>query len=359
MVDEIESGFPHLPSACAIVMERQARDIILKSVRQAYQRPEDRIRDAFSEWNGKDEPTFSEFIERTQEDPFELLRRRSWSAWKALVERTDPPEDPDLDSCKLNLSQARVAMQRAPLYLDWLERLATADSTEMERLSRDPLAILAYQLLWNRSAERLGVTTLDGAFQRLCLNQTFLADLQEIVEWSKMRANSIGPQLHGIPSTLELHGLYSGSEINAAFGKATLAGGGSRGTGVIPIHDQKAIVHLVTFEKNKRQFSESTMYRDFPTRPDLLHWESQCVATQDGKIGRIYSTHQSQGYRILFFSRIRKELAPGLTAPFLFLGCGNFIDAIGNRPISIRWQLDYPMPLSHYREARVACGLES
>jgi len=359
MVDEIEGGFPHLPSGCAIVMERQAREIILKSVRQTYQRPENRIRDAFSEWDDKDPPSFSEFIERTVEDPLELLRRRSWSAWKMLSAGYDIQEDPDLESFKLNLAEARVAMQRAPRYLTWLGRLAGADHSELETLAREPFAGLAYQLLWNIAAQKIGVNTLADAFHRLHQNQSFMADLREIVEWAKLRALAPSPQIPRIPSTLELHGLYSGSEINAAFGKTTLIGGGSRGTGVIPLHELKVIIHLVTFEKCERQFSESTMYRDFPTRPDLLHWESQSVASQDGKLGRIYSGHVAQGYKILFFSRIRKEMAVGLTSPFHFLGCGDFIEASGNRPIGIRWQLENPMPLSHYREARIVCGLES
>jgi hypothetical protein len=100
------------------------------------------------------------------------------------------------------------------------------------------------------------------------------------------------------------------------------------------------------------------MYRDFPTRPDLLHWESQSLATQTSKLGKIYANHEALGYRILFFTRIRKEVGAGLTSPFLFLGCGKFIDATGQRPIAIRWQLERAMPMEHYRDARIVCGLE-
>jgi hypothetical protein len=100
------------------------------------------------------------------------------------------------------------------------------------------------------------------------------------------------------------------------------------------------------------------MYRDFPTAPDLLHWESQAAATQSGKMGRIYANHEALGYRILFFTRIRKEAAKGITSPFLFLGPGKFLDATGNRPIAIRWQLQYSMPTAHYREARLVSGME-
>jgi hypothetical protein len=164
--------------------------------------------------------------------------------------------------------------------------------------------------------------------------------------------------LPDLPATLELHGTYSSTEINAMFGSNAFEGGGSRGVGVVHFEDPKVVVHLVTFEKNEKQFSETTMYRDFPTAPNLLHWESQAAATQTGKMGRIYANHETLGYRILFFTRIRKQAAQGVTSPFLFLGPGRFLDATGNRPIAIRWQLEHPMPIAHYREARLASGME-
>jgi superfamily II DNA or RNA helicase len=356
LVDELEKGFPHLPSGCAIVLERQARETILASITQTYQRPDLRIKDAFAEWDRV--PTFSEFIERTGEDPVELLRRKSWSEWKAVAGLAEPPEDPDMVSGKLNLALARVAIQRAPRYLAWLRRLVEATPREVDALAREGFAGLAYQLLWNSPAKAVGVTSLADALRKLHDNPWFIEDLREVLEWAAMMAGPVRPAVADLPETLEVHGFYSGSEINAIFGKTTIEGGGSRGTGLVPVHEQKVLIHLVTFEKTEKQFSESTMYRDFPTSPDLLHWESQSVATQEGKIGKIYANHQALGYRILFFARIRKMAAQTVTSPFMFLGTGQFIDAKGNRPIEIRWKLDTPMPMSHYREARLVCGLE-
>lgn len=87
--------------------------------------------------------------------------------------------------------------------------------------------------------------------------------------------------------------------------------------------------------------------------------ESQSVATRPGTMGRMYANHREMGCRILFFTRIRIEVTSGMTSPFLFPGCGNFLDVIGERPISIRWELDHPMPMAHFREARTVCGLDS
>lgn len=358
LIDEVENGFPHLPSGCAIAMERQARDVILASIRRTYQNPELRIRDAFSNWPADQVPSFREFIEVSGEDPIELLAKRSWSQWKALIYREAPPDDQDLAPFKLHLALARVALQRGPRYLEWLAQLAMAEPEEISSLSKHAFASPAYQLLWNRKASDIGATSLVDAYQRLFQNPSLIRDLAEVIDWAKNQAPTNSPILPDLPATLELHGTYSSTEINAMFGTNAFDGSGSRGVGVVHFEDQKVVVHLVTFEKNEKQFSETTMYRDFPTAPDLLHWESQAAATQTGKMGRIYANHEALGYRILFFTRIRKQAAQGLTSPFLFLGPGKFLDATGNRPIAIRWQFEHPMPIAHYREARLASGME-
>jgi superfamily II DNA or RNA helicase/HKD family nuclease len=358
LTEEVENGFPHLPSGCAIAMERQARETILASIKRTYQNPEFRIRDAFSNWPADQPPNFREFIESTGEDPIELLAKRSWSYWKAIVRHEPPPEDSDLAPFKLHLLLARAALQRAPRYLDWLKRLTQATDANLETLSQESLAKPAYQLLWNLHGNLIDASNLAEAFQRLHRNSSIIRDLSEVVDWATSLSPTSTPKLPGLPDTLELHGIYSSTEINAIFGKNAFAGAGSRGVGVVHFEDQKVVVHLVTFEKNEKQFSETTMYRDFPTAPDLLHWESQAAATQSGKMGRIYAKHETLGYRILFFTRIRKEAARGVTSPFLFLGEGKFLDATGNRPIAIRWRLQHPMPIHHYREARLVSGME-
>lgn len=358
LIDEVENGFPHLPSACAIAMERQARETILASIKRIYQNPELRIRDAFANWPSDQPPTFREFIEVTGEDPIELLSKRSWSQWKALAQHAEPPSDPDLADFKLHLALARTALQRAPQYLDWLARLAKAGESNLASLADEPLAKPAYQLLWNRNARDLGVSNLAESCRRLLRNPSAIYDLAEVVDWAQSLSPAHSASIAGLPETLELHGVYSSTEINAIFGRNAFDGAGSRGVGVVHYEEQKVIAHLVTFEKNEKQFSESTMYRDFPTAPDLLHWESQVGATQTSKMGKIYANHEALGYRILFFTRIRKQAAKGITAPFLYLGPGKFLDATGNRPIAIRWQLEHSIPITHYREARRVCGLD-
>ncbi|MEX1118106.1 MAG: DUF3427 domain-containing protein, partial [Terrimicrobiaceae bacterium] len=315
LMDEVEHGFPHLPTGCAISLEREARETILDSIRRTYQNSDFRIRDAFSNWPANQPPSFRDFIEFTSEDPIDLLAKHSWSHWKAIARHEPPPEDPDIAPFKVHLLLARAALQRAPRYLQWLKRLTEATESDLESLCQEPLAKPAYQLLWNRNAEVIGATNLTEAFRRLHRNPSIIQDLVEVVDWAQSLTPANTPQLPGLPDTLELHGVYSSTEINAMFGMDAFNGKGAKGVGVIHFEAQRVIVHLVTFEKNEKQFSETTMYRDFPTASDLLHWESMANTTQSSKIGQIYANHESLGYRILFFTRIREKIVPKVTAP--------------------------------------------
>jgi hypothetical protein len=61
-----------------------------------------------------------------------------------------------------------------------------------------------------------------------------------------------------------------------------------------------------------------------------------------------------RGYTILFFARLEKRIEDE-TAPFVFLGpAARILSAEGNRPISIVWELTYPIPAALFEDARTA-----
>ncbi len=257
LVEEVENGFPHLPSGCAILMERQAKETILTSIKRTYQNPEFRIRDAFSQWPADQMPSFREFIEVTQEDPIELLSKRSWSQWKSLTRNEQTENDPDLAGFKLHLALARTALQRAPQYLNWLARFAKASGEELKLLAAEPFAKPAYQILWNRNAKEIEATNLTEAYLRLTRNASVMRDLAEVVDFAQSRSPLHSKTISNLPETLEIHGVYSSKEINAIFGADAFNGRGSTGVGVIHFEAQKVIVHLVTFEKTKNNFRKA------------------------------------------------------------------------------------------------------
>jgi superfamily II DNA or RNA helicase/HKD family nuclease len=350
LISEVETGFPHLPSGCHIQLERQAREEILKNIKDTYRNPEFRIREAFLKWSEGPPPTFSQFILETGENPIDLLLKRSWSEWKKIggfdVETANLPICPDLRAL------ARLSEVTSQSYLQALGSFLDSPSNP----DLHPLAASAHYLFWTKSPIALGFSSYADSFAAIHKNRSFVKDALEIIHYSKNFVVSQKPVPLPFICPLSLHGTYGMREVSAAFGKANLKTSGPTGTGVISVKEHKLYLHFVTFEKTEKHFSESTMYRDYPISPTRLHWESQSNTSQSTPTGQNYIHHQERGYTVLFFARVRRAKGK-LTSAFTYLGPGNFISATGDRPIAIEWELVHPMPAEFYHESKLASGL--
>ena len=104
--------------------------------------------------------------------------------------------------------------------------------------------------------------------------------------------------------------------------------------------------------RTERDFSPTTMYRDFALSPDRFHWESPNATTVASVPGRRYLT---RGSHVVLFVRDSPtdELGP---APFLCLGSCRYLEHVGERPIAITWELARPMPGETFRSASVVAS---
>ena len=343
---EVEQDFPNLPPGCNIQLERVARERVLEKIRSVLASLDHFIRETILTWpQESDHPlTFGRFIEATGLSPVEVLRRRSWSEWKALALGEPLPTDPDLDLLRSGLP--RIALRTDPSILRSLERGVTGQA-EM-----GPEAVAIHYLQWGRPGKEVGITTIAESNTRWERNPSIVADAAEIAQW-RLEHPHIPVQSIELPfpCQLQLHAAYGSAEIKAALGLATLDRPGPVGQGVIHVPAQKCYLHLITFQKDERSFSPTTRYRDYPISATQLHWESQSTTTQSSPTGQNYLQFKERGYTILFFARLEKRL-DGETAPFLYLGpAKQLLHAEGDRPIRLIWELAYPIPASLLEQA--------
>jgi len=108
----------------------------------------------------------------------------------------------------------------------------------------------------------------------------------------------------------------------------------------------------VTLEKSEREYSPSTLYKDYAISPTLFHWESQSTTSQQSLTGQRY-VHQRHGGNILLFVRARKK-QDGRTMPYTLLGPVDDVSHKGERPITFVWKLRRAMPADFFRRAKVA-----
>jgi hypothetical protein len=160
------------------------------------------------------------------------------------------------------------------------------------------------------------------------------------------------PALADVP--LEVHASYTREEILAALGFASLRRTPSTmREGVAWCEAVNADAFLITLKKSDRDYSPTTMYRDFALNPDLFHWESQSTTSSSSPTGQRYIHHRERGSHILLFVREAKTNALG-TAPYVLLGPADYVSHEGDRPMAITWRLHRPMPTEVYLTSRAA-----
>ena len=184
---------------------------------------------------------------------------------------------------------------------------------------------------------------------------TLVSDAAEIADWQLSRASTVMPEVQ-LPSghRLRLHAEYGSAEIKSLLDLATIDASGSTGVGAFHSRENKFYVNLVTFQKEEKDFSPTTRYEDYPISRTKLHWQSQSGTSQDSERGKGYIHFKERGYAVLFFARLKKRVGRE-TSPFVFLGpVSELLSYEGDRPISMVWELEYPMPAHLFEHARPA-----
>jgi hypothetical protein len=88
------------------------------------------------------------------------------------------------------------------------------------------------------------------------------------------------------------------------------------------------------------------MYDDYAINEILFHWQSQNSAGPETPKGQSYIKHLEVGKKIMLFVREKSTDEFGNTMGYVFLGEGYLRDHYGAKPMSIKWELNEPIP--HY-----------
>ncbi len=337
---EVESGFPHVPAGCSIQLEAQTMEQVVANIKAAYSNLKNYAKETvatFEQDTGK-RLTFSNYVHTYEIDPGRLLDVKSWSAWKnealGLVAEPEPDYEP------LKQAAERIAQATGPNYLKAIKGLPQSGLGMIT--AGDRAATMLHGLLWQKPGNKLGMVDKSDTFNRLKLNPRALSDLAEVAEYKLGVTNTLG--LRPYPELpLELHAHYGNDEIQAAFGRDIFTESGQKGVGVLHFPWCKAYALLVTLNKSDRDFSPSTMYRDYPISRELFHWESQSNTTQKSESGQNLINHAAKGYSIHLFVRSTRTIGP-VTAPFQYLGKAEHVEHKGECPISFIWKLEHLMP---------------
>lgn len=353
LATQIERGFPFLPSGSQLVLDRVAQQIVLDSVRQQLRLSRREL--VVDVRSHGDLPLARYLDEAGRELPDIYKSAGSWTGLRREAGLPAPPAGPDE-----NELLRRVA---AFSHVDDPER------AEVYALLADPAGppyraltarqqCLARMLFFTLWPDRGGFGSYQDGLDQLRRHPAVGAEIVELVQLGLDRARHVprplGEGLLHVP--LLSHAHYRREEILAALGWASMTRK-ARGhaTGVVWVAESRTDALLVNLRKTERDFSPTTMYRDYALSPDLFHWESQNHVTTDSATGRRYLTHREHGTHVALFVREAPSDDLG-AAPFLCLGRCDYVEHRGERPIAITWRLRRPMPGDTFRLAGVVAS---
>ena len=200
--------------------------------------------------------------------------------------------------------------------LDILPRLNNVDFPTLPPIEQRMLQMF-YVTVWGKAAD-------DWQDEDVLSNLYSLSDspvlLAELLELLRLRFDAIDfldqPMELGFDCPLDVHCTYTRDQLLVAldFKKpATVR------EGVKWLPDKKLDVFFVTLNKADKDYSPTTMYKDYSINEMLFHWQSQSTTAPNSSKGQRYIHHRELGTKILLFVR---EFKNDLAGTHLILSWG-------------------------------------
>lgn len=343
--NSIQNGFGSLPTGCHIQFDRVSRERVLDSLRKATQLNARRIRQELAAWAaqlGNRPIKLKNFLLDNELDIADVYaKNRSWTSYKRELSMSVPPPGPRED--ELIRRMGSVLHANDPHALDaWTTVLLTGE-VDPQRVQ-----MLAYQLLHNASE----LVSPQGFVGLLNEHPAMRDELIEIVDWLKAETIVEVRHLPGIPKhwPLNLHARYQRREIQTAVGHLTSDLRPQFREGCLPMTDEKIELMFVTLDK-REGFGDRVLYHDYAISSDQFHWQTQNRASEKNATGQRYLESATNGWTFQLFVREDADSA------FIALGPVTLKSYTGDRPISITWMLEVPMPAEIFRRFSVLRGV--
>ncbi|PJE22587.1 MAG: helicase [Mycobacterium sp.] len=347
---QVEEGFPFLPSGSQIVLDEVARELVLENIRQQVS---PRLATLVSEVRAHPDNRLASYLDASGRRLEDVLKNnRSWTSLCRAAGKVDAEVGPrEAELVKRVRAVAHVDDRRRwTAYRSFLDGKVDLDSPAERRLAD----MLFYSLNPNGAGFDSAAAGLDAL-----RGEATVDELREVIDIafdsarrSTYELGTLVPELAQVP--LEVHASYSREEVLAALGFASPRRTPSTmREGVAWCEDVDADAFLITLNKSDRDYSPTTMYRDFALSPNLFHWESQSTTSSLSPTGQRYIHHRQRRSHILLFVRQAKTNALG-TSPYVFLGPAEYVSHEGDRPMAITWRLFQPMPTEVYQASTVA-----
>jgi superfamily II DNA or RNA helicase len=350
---EIEDNFPHLPLGCSIILERKAKEIILDNIRAATTLNRNHLVQKIRSF---DQATslplnLKNFIEFYSVPVQSLYKRDGWMRLCQEAGVVDDFEDPNEAEILSAIRNKWLSCQSSS-YFQFILSLARKGfqiSLDSFIENEKQMLLMLHYDVWQRAG---GFESLEHSIRAIGMNKLLVSEIIQVLEILLDRIDFMEFDI-SLPydQPLKVHARYTRDQILAAFGFSTFDAKSHIREGVAfnkVLNSELLFINLI---KSDEDFSPTTMYDDYAVNESIFHWQSQNAAGPHTSRGQSYIHHKELGKKILLFVREKAKDEFGNAMGYVFVGEGNLIDHYGSSPMSIRWELNEPLPHYLWRDA--------
>lgn len=347
LIEDLEHGFPTLPPACHISFDRVAGERVLASLkfiaRQTWPRLARELQ-GYAAMKGPSNVSLANFLNDQALELPDIYRANRDGGWTALRRSAGLlPGDPTDKEAYLGRRFADLLHSNDPLALRLWRVLAEGGSQAWDKLDatqRRRIQMLAYQLFSDIKDKMSGREFLE----RLEAHRYLKEELGELSDFLAAGTELPVRQIPGFPQgwPLLLYGRYEIREILTAVGWLNESRRTPHQSGKVVLEDEKIECLFVTLDKAEG-YHERIAYRDYAISAENFHWQTQNNAGPDTPAGRRYIESPENGWRFFLFVRENKEAA------YCAIGPATKVHIEGDRPMSLHWKLEVPLPMDLFR----------
>ena len=354
-IKEIQDEFPHLPLNCSIVLEKKAKEYILENIASATNFNRKQLLDKIRSFTYNiDKPlTLINFIEEYN-IPLAHIYKGGKTCWKRLCAEATVIKDFS-NANEIEISKAigkKWLLCNSISYLQFISNLAQKNfKVNMDDLAENEkiMCLMLHYDVWQNPKE---FESLNASINAIGKNPVLIAEIKEVLEILIDSINFIEKDIDlGYTMPLKIHSRYTRDQICSAFGCNTFDSKSSSREGVINIKTKNTELLFVTLEKSEKEYSPTTLYDDYAISDKFFHWQSQNSAKPDIGAGLSYIKQKDTGKIVLLFVREKNDDEFGNTMGYVFLGDANYIDHYNQKPMSITWELNEPLPAYMWKDS--------
>jgi superfamily II DNA or RNA helicase len=356
---EIEDDFPHLPLGCSIILEKKAKETILENIRKATSLNVNQLITKIRNFQHQTTLplTLNNFIELYQISIEIIYSKDCWSRLcqrAGVIDKFDNVNEKQIYSAISN----KWLSTNSTSYFNFILKIAKQDFNirinDFDENQKTMLLMLHYDV-WQNAG---GFDSLEKSIIQIGKNKILVNEIIEVLEIliDKIGFKEIDIQLP-YNQPLKLHARYTRDQILVAFGLSSFDKKSSNREGAAENKTLNTEILFINLIKSEENFSPTTMYDDYAISETLFHWQSHNAYGPETTKGLSYINHLKNNKKILLFVREKANDEKGNTLGYVFIGEAKFRETEGSKPMSIKWELNEPMPNYLWKEsAKMSVG---